>query len=209
MAWQREAFSDTMVAMSEPVVLEAANTEPPALGPTLQQIRKRQKLTLDDLAMASGVSRSMLSQIERGRANPTFATLWSLTQALGVDLSDLIGGSSAHTHKPIRVMTEAFTPEIRSEDGLCVLRILSPTGEAVPAEWYKLTVAPGGKLASSAHARGATEHLTVLAGTLRVTAGDEVVVLEEGATARYEADQYHAIENLGAVEARAFMVVES
>ena len=59
-------------------------SEPPLLGPRLHQLRKRKKLTLDELAVMSGVSRSMLSQIERGQTNPTFATLWNLTRALGV-----------------------------------------------------------------------------------------------------------------------------
>ena len=51
--------------------------DPPQLGPRLQQIRKKRRLTLDQLAVMSGVSRSMLSQIERGQTNPTFATLWN------------------------------------------------------------------------------------------------------------------------------------
>ena len=53
----------------------------PLLGPQIQQLRKRRRLTLEQLASLSGVSRSMLSQIERSQANPTFATLWNLTRA--------------------------------------------------------------------------------------------------------------------------------
>lgn len=47
----------------------------PNLGPKLQAIRKEKSLTLEQLAERSSVSKSMLSQIERGQANPTFATL--------------------------------------------------------------------------------------------------------------------------------------
>ena len=64
--------------------------EPPQLGPRLRDQRQARGLTLEGLAQASGVSRSMLSQVERGEANPTFATLWSLTQALGLSLDDLV-----------------------------------------------------------------------------------------------------------------------
>ena len=64
--------------------------EPPELGPRLRDRRQAKGLTLEGLATASGVSRSMLSQVERGEANPTFATLWNLTQALGLNLDDLV-----------------------------------------------------------------------------------------------------------------------
>ena len=54
----------------------------PRIGPAIQKERKLRKLTLEQLSVQSGVSKSMLSQIERGEANPTFAVVWSLTQAL-------------------------------------------------------------------------------------------------------------------------------
>ena len=70
------------------------SADPPEIGPRLQALRKEQNLTLADLAMLSGVSRSMLSEIERGKANPTYGTLWHLTRALNIDLNSLISGVS-------------------------------------------------------------------------------------------------------------------
>lgn len=46
-------------------------------------------MTLDDLSRAAGVSKSMLSEIERDKANPTIAVAWRLTNALGVSLDSL------------------------------------------------------------------------------------------------------------------------
>jgi transcriptional regulator with XRE-family HTH domain len=183
--------------------------EPPSLGPRLQQIRKRRKLTLDDLAVMSGVSRSMLSQIERGQTNPTFSTLWNLTRALGLDLSDLVKGHSGRQSPSITVQTANFTPEIRTADGSCLLRILSPAANAGGFEWYELIIRPGGALVSEAHAPGATEHLTVLEGTLEATSGAETSRLPAGATARYPADLPHAIHNRDEQVARALLVVAS
>ena len=54
-----------------------SSTSTPQIGPVLQRHRKMAGLTLEQLAEKSGVSKSMLSQIERGQANPTFAVLWS------------------------------------------------------------------------------------------------------------------------------------
>ena len=184
-----------------------ARFEPPALGPTLQAHRKRRRLTLDDVAEMSGVSRSMLSQIERGEANPTFATLWNLTRSLGLDIAELTGGAGASSRRGIEISSAGFTPEIRTDDGGCVLRILSPPTSAGDVEWYLLTLPSGGSLRSEPHALGAREHLTALLGALEVTSGDEMARLEPGATGRYAADVPHKIHNPGPHEAQALLVV--
>jgi transcriptional regulator with XRE-family HTH domain len=184
-------------------------SDPPLLGPRLHQLRKKKKLTLDELAVMSGVSRSMLSQIERGQANPTFATLWNLTRALGVDLSELVHGQSGSQAAVITLQPVHFTPEIRTEDGGCLLRILSPAANAGGFEWYELIMQPGASLVSDAHAVGSREHLTVLDGVLDVQSGGETTSVQTGATARYPADLQHAIHNRGKKPARALLVVAS
>lgn len=182
-------------------------SEPPLLGPRLHQARKRRKLTLEQLATRSGVSRSMLSQIERGQTNPTFATLWNLTRALGVELSDLVEGRSGVQASAITVLPAHFTPEIRTEDGACVLRILSPAANAGGFEWYELIMKAGASLVSEPHGVGAVEHLSLLEGRLEVQSGAERSPLAAGNTARYPADVPHAIHNLADEPARAILVV--
>jgi transcriptional regulator with XRE-family HTH domain len=181
--------------------------DPPPLGPHVQQLRKKKRLTLDQLAAMSGVSRSMLSQIERGETNPTFATLWNLTRALGVDVADLVRGHSARQAAAISVTPLHFTPEIRTADGSCLLRILSPASNAGGFEWYELIISPGGALVSEPHAAGAMEHLTVLEGALEVRSGEEVASVTAGATARYPVDAHHEIRNRSDQVGRALLVV--
>ena len=164
-------------------------------------------MTLDTLAKASGVSKSMLSQVERGQTNPTLATVWALAAAMKVDVSELIGVRHSEQRVRIEIASASFTPEIRTEDGLCVLRILSPADRADNLEWYELNVAPGGALVSAPHVRGTREHLTVLNGTLDVTAATETHHVPEGATARYPADIEHALRNKGKRPAKALLVV--
>ena len=62
------------------------------LAASLREARRAQGLSLDAVAKLSGVSRSMVSQIERGESSPTVATLWNLTQALQVDFAGLLDG---------------------------------------------------------------------------------------------------------------------
>jgi transcriptional regulator with XRE-family HTH domain len=182
---------------------------PPAIGPRLQHLRKERTLTLDELSAASGVSRSMLSQIERGQANPTLATVWHLSNALGVELAEFVGMHRIERRGRIDVTAASFVPEIRTEDGQCVLRILSPADKAGSMEFYHLTIAPHGELTSDAHARGSSEHLTVLDGELTVISADTSATVGTGAIARYPADVPHAIRNLTAAPASALLVVIS
>ncbi len=183
--------------------------EAPPLGPHIQQIRKRRKLTLEQLASLSGVSRSMLSQIERGQTNPTFATLWNLTRALNIDISELVGGQTSNRAQTIDVVGGHFVPEIRSEDGLCTLRILSPAQSAGRTEWYEIRLAPGGALVSDPHAKGAVEHVTVIEGELEVVSGEIRACVPAQGVARYAADLPHALRNVSDTETRAFLVVAS
>jgi transcriptional regulator with XRE-family HTH domain len=185
----------------------ARTHETPALGPRLQQIRKARGLTLEQLAARSAISRSMLSQIERGAANPTFATLWQLTRSLDLELGDLIGGAGEARGGAVEVITAELTPEIRVGEGACVLRILGPASHVGRAEWYLLTIAPGGALVSEPHARGASEHITMLEGEIEIAAGGASGHVRAGDTARYAADLTHSLANPGQTPARALLMV--
>lgn len=182
---------------------------PPAVGSRLQEARKAQKLSLDELSRRAGVSKSMLSEVERNQANPTVAVLWRLASALGMELTDLLSPGQAPRSSPTveRVAAHAI-PVTASNDGKCSLRILGPIVLAGQVEWYELTVEPGGVLASEAHDTGAREHLSVLSGTLAVQAADSSQILKAGDSARYAADVQHSIRNPGKTLSKAVLVVE-
>lgn len=186
----------------------AAVDGPPAVGHALQALRQGRKLSLDDLSRRAGVSKSMLSQVERNLANPTVAVLWRLANALGVSLADfLVQGGTGPQAPAITVVQPHAIPALRSPDGRCELRILGPVELAGRFEWYELSIEPGGELASEPHQAGTQEHLTVQSGALTVRAGGEEKRLRHGETARYGADVAHAIANPGKCVATALLVV--
>ncbi len=184
-----------------------ALTEPPPVGATLAALRQSRALSLDELSRRAGVSKSMLSQIERAQANPTVAVVWRLANALGVTIAELLGGIDEPAARAVTVMPAHSTPSMRSPDGLCELLILGPIDLAGRFEWYALTVQPGGVLASQAHEPSSREHLTVITGTLDVTAGADTVRLKRGETARYAVDQPHTIHNATRSAATALLAV--
>jgi len=182
---------------------------PPEIGPRLQAVRKERKLTLAELASMSGVSRSMLSEVERGNANPTYGTLWHLTKALDIDLNRLITGASEESDNRIDHQPENMTPIIRSADGSCTLQILSPAGMVSLIEWYMLTFEPNGTLISDPHGAGTVEHLHCIDGEMAVRSAGSETKLRANETARYAADVPHSLTNIGAKAAKAFLVVVS
>ncbi len=191
--------------MARPVV--KISSAEPRVGDTLAALRQSQSLSLDELSRRAGVSKSMLSQIERAQTNPTVAVIWRLSNALGVSMGDLLGGIPRPGEPSIAVVPVHATPSLRSPDGLCELRILGPIELAGQFEWYALALQVGGALQSQAHERGTREHLTALTGLLEVSAGDERKRLKHGETARYAVDRPHAIHNVGKTPASAWLVV--
>lgn len=179
---------------------------PPEVGATLQRLRLARGLTLEDLSRIAGVSKSMLSQIEREKANPTIAITWRLANALGVQIGELLENDIRDV-ETIRVLDAHETPTLPGNHAGYVLRILGPMEMAGKYEWYELTLAPGGELASQAHDPGTSEHLTLLHGAMEVEVGNSKKKIKLGGTARYPADQNHLIRNTGKSEAKALLVV--
>ncbi len=182
------------------------NNAPPEVGATLQRLRLARGLTLEDLSRVAGVSKSMLSQIEREKANPTIAITWRLANALGVEIGELLSNQQK-TVDTIRLLEAHETPTLPGTHAGYVLRILGPMELAGKYEWYELTLAPGGELVSQPHDPGTTEHLTLLNGAMELEAGTAKKKVKIGATARYPADLPHAIRNPGKTEAKALLVV--
>ncbi|AUT72932.1 MULTISPECIES: helix-turn-helix domain-containing protein [Paraburkholderia] len=178
---------------------------PPRVGEQIQRLRSERKMTLDDLSRAAGVSKSMLSEIERDKANPTIAVAWRLTNALGVSLDSLFAPQKAP--EPVAVSGPHEIPTLSGHDARYQLRVWGPIELAGKFEWYELTLQAGGALVSSAHEPGTREHLTVLHGSIDIEAAGTTKRLKTADTARYVADEPHAIRNAGKGEAKALLVV--
>jgi transcriptional regulator with XRE-family HTH domain len=182
---------------------------PPAVGERLHALRKARKLSLDELSKAAGVSKSMLSQIERNEANPTVAVLWRLTNALSVALAEFLTVEHQEIASPVVwVVPSHATPVIKSPDGKCVLRILGPVEMVGRIEWYELRMEPGGVLSSEPHQTNAKEHLSVFEGSVVLDVAGTRKDVRHGETARYPVDVHHSITNERSEPAIALLVVE-
>ncbi len=169
----------------------------------LREARRAKGLSLEAVANLSGVSRSMVSQIERGESSPTIATLWNLTRALQVDFAGLLDDEAGNDQ--IELLTEAQVPRIENVGEGVTIRILSPPEEAGEHEVYELRFAANGVLDSQPHKRGAREQVSVISGTITVLSGSAQQDVGAGETARYSADVPHRLS--ADAPAQAFLIV--
>ncbi|MGF6777387.1 helix-turn-helix domain-containing protein [Paraburkholderia sp. GAS334] len=197
--------ASTLSAPASTAQSTATVAAPPRVGEQIQRLRGERRMTLDDLSRAAGVSKSMLSEIERDKANPTIAVAWRLTNALGVSLDSLF--AQQKPPEAIAVSGPHEIPTLSGHDGRYQLRVWGPIELAGKFEWYELTLQPGGALVSNAHEPGTREHLTVLNGTIEIEAAGTHRKLKAADTARYIADEPHAIRNIGKGDAKALLVV--
>jgi transcriptional regulator with XRE-family HTH domain len=175
------------------------------LGDRVRALRQQKGWTLEELSAASGVSRSMLSQIERSRANPTLAVAVRIARAFGLSLGGLVDRPDATSTIDVIRRTDAGH-HFRS-DADCRIRTLSPLHLEKDVEFYEVGLQPGGALRSAPHFGGTREFLTVQRGVVAVASGGYRCELSRGDSAHYPADVPHAIENRGRGEAVVFLVV--
>ena len=146
----------------------------------------------------------MLSQVERGAANPTLVVTFRIARALDVTLADLVEGAVGR--RRIEVIRRDDDNAIFRDDKICRVRTLSPLSLEKDVEFYELTLHPGQRLNSAAHFEGTREFLTVQSGTIRIESGDESADLRKGDSVQYVADVDHAIINIGRTAATVFLV---
>lgn len=176
------------------------------LGKRVKKLRGDRGWSLEELASASGVSRSMLSEIEREKANPTLTVTFRIARAFGLTLQELIESAEASASK-IQVIRASDRAQVFRSDKQHEIRTLSPLNLEKDVEFYEVSLRPGGALRSQPHFEGTREFLTVEEGTVRVESDQDSDELAKGDSGTYRADVPHAIINTGKAAALVFLVV--
>ena len=189
---------------SMPVDLAEADAVSRELCRRVKALRAERGWSLDVLSQACGVSRSMLSEIERERANPTLAVAARIALAFDLSLGELV--ESRPQEDEIVVIRAEDRGSVFRDDGQVRIRTLSPLQLEKDVEFYELVLQSGAELRSLPHYNGTREFLTVEKGRLIVESGESQVALARGDSARYKADVPHCIRNPGKNEAVAFLV---
>jgi transcriptional regulator with XRE-family HTH domain len=193
-------------------------------------LRRRAGLSVRELARQAGVSPSLVSQIENGRSRASASTLHTLARLLDVAVDDLVDREARSRADPSRGQVEAFRdpadawhpseyanrisvvhPSHRAHlhvaEGIDWER-LAATPEA-NVGFMEITYAPGASSADAGEPRThqGHEYGYVLAGTVEVTAGEEVFVLQEGESIGFDSRIPHRLRNTGATTFRGIWFV--
>lgn len=174
-----------------------------SVSKNIRQIREAKKLTLDMAAKATGVSRSMLAQIEKGDVNPTLSVLWKVANGYKVSFSSLL----ERADRSASVLTMRDTAPIVEDEGRFINYPCFSFDERRLFETYRIQIAPHGGLDAEAHLAGTEEYITVFSGALELTAGEERFLLQAGDSIRFCSDQPHAYHNPGETETQLSMII--
>ena len=174
------------------------------LARRVKQLRRERHWSLEKLALACGVSRSMLSQIERMEASPTLAVTSAIADGFGLTLGELVDEPGA---KPSLHVTRAGDEKsMLRHDTTCAIRALTPLRFEGDLELYEVRLEPGQELRSAAHKPGTREIVVVTEGSVSVESGNESVLLAPGDCVSYRADIAHAIANRGTTHSSVLLV---
>jgi transcriptional regulator with XRE-family HTH domain len=181
----------------------AVDAAAPDVGLRVRSLRESMDFSLRELALRSGVSAPMLSQVERGEASPTLAVAAKIAAGLELSLSQLLrldedrhlvivpsGERRASRRGKHRV--EELTPPLPGQRADVSLHTLESGG------------ATGGPDDPPMHEPGSRETVYVQSGSVELVIDGESHTLGEGDSATFDADLAHHFENPG--KARATMV---
>jgi transcriptional regulator with XRE-family HTH domain len=177
------------------------------LGERIRGLRRGRGLTLNELAGLSGVSRAMISKLERGEKTPTLVVAAKVAGGLGVSLSQLVG---VEERRRVVVMPRARRTVVRDPGTGFERQVLSPSVGGRGIEFQK-NVVPEGSTSGEIppHRGGVEEYVVVERGRLRAVLGGEDYLLEEGDALFFEADVSHRFDNAGEGECSYYLVIDA
>jgi transcriptional regulator with XRE-family HTH domain len=165
-----------------------------ALGRRVREERLGRGQSLEELAERAGVSRSMLSAVERGAKVPTVLVLDRIATGLDTSIARLLG----QERRTRMVLLRSLDQTVARDPSGWERRILSPVLPGVEFELMRTTINPGVDAGVfNPHASGSREYVAVERGALRLTLDGDPHLLEAGDSIYYEGDCRHGFANPG------------
>jgi XRE family transcriptional regulator, regulator of sulfur utilization len=176
--------------LSRRVPLDKINS---VIAGNLKKLREDRKLSLDNVAKLSGVSKSMLGQIERGEVNPTVSTVWKISNGLKISFTQLM----SRPETDIEIVEKSGIAPLVEDAGKVRNYPVFPFDSVRRFEMYALELDGGGHLDAEAHPQGTQEFFTVFSGEVTIELNGESFVRSAGNSMRFKADTPHAYTNSG------------
>jgi transcriptional regulator with XRE-family HTH domain len=203
MARGRPASSDNGKGAGRPRA-EREDSDGPSIGERLAELRREHRYSIRKLAERAGVSASLISDVERGKVEPSISTLKRLSDALGTTLTFFFSEPAKQSGRVVRagerlVLKRAkdSTGEVRSAIQTSGIRfeLASPEqAETIEAIFGRYEI--GASLGEEPVTHEGEEWGMVLKGRLKVWVGDEIHFLDPGDAIWYPSTTPHRMENV-------------
>lgn len=168
-----------------------------AVACKLKAYRKMQKLSLDEFARHSGVSKGMLVEIEKGSANPSIGILCKIAATLGVSVADMVNVVSNPT---VHLLDKKDIPVLWNGPKGGNACLLAGTSGANMIELWRWVMQPGETFNSSGHPSGTYELLHVEEGELHLSIDETDWTILQGCSVVARTDVPHQYANQSAGE---------
>ena len=165
----------------------------------LNRLRTERNLSFGQLAERCGVSKVMLSQLERGEGNPTINTLWKIANGLQADYSQLI----APPFRAMQIVRQQEIPMQTEDGGRFHSRCCFPATAARRFDIFEAELLPEGEHHSEGHSPRTQEYILVHQGALEIAIGQDSTVLQSGDAVCFDCSQPHSFRN-AATDAAVF-----
>lgn len=173
------------------------------LGENLKNIRNKMGISLSEASSMTGVSKTMLSQIERSESIPTIATTWKIANGLKIKFETLLENESIlYDLKSI----DNTTP-LTDADGKMIVYCLFPFMPMRGFELFYVIMKPGCDYLSEAHKNSSSEYLMISKGEAELIVDEEIYDLKEGSVVAFNSTKKHRYVNKGDSDVIAWILV--
>jgi len=163
------------------------------ISDNLRRIRKNKNMSLDMLAEKTGVSKSMLGQIERGESNPTVTTIGKIVDGLKISYEELIYVKE----EDVLLVDSETMPAYRERQGKYQIKKLFSYERKRRFEMFYIRVEPGQVCGRITDAEGTCEYITVLSGEMLVRIGNKEHIVKVNQSMRLISESEHCYCNKG------------
>lgn len=159
----------------------------------LKRVRKARNMSLDMMAEMTGVSKSMLGQIERGESNPTVTTIGKIVEGIRIPFEELL----YLKEDAVTIIDSGELPVYKEKAGAYCFKVVFPYDRQRKFEVFSGRIEPGEICESGSHGEKTCEYVTVIRGKLLLKVGDKCYEVGENQAIRFDSDQLHRYQNTG------------
>ena len=173
------------------------------IGARLRALRQDSGISIRTLATRTDFSPSFISQVEKGQASPSIASLERLARALGVSLVEFF---AVKEESPTIVTRADRAPELRSTWSRAQIQALGPGGGRARLEPLLVTLEPGGLSGKHPSNAASDTFAFIVEGEVTITVGESQHTLRRGDAITLTVDMPHRWENTGLLPAQILVV---